>query len=187
MARSDHGRRAERSAAGAPWTLGQGHAGGLPCDTAIVKRAAGGLGPTPGANGGRGAGWRAAACGGVMLSKEENQLLTRTGPSTPMGELLRRFWLPALLSEELPQADGVSRRLSLPGEDLVAFRDSQGEIGIRDAYCAHRRSRLSSAATKIRGCAASTTAGSTTLLSTVHMATTPASPADSCLTSSAPD
>jgi phenylpropionate dioxygenase-like ring-hydroxylating dioxygenase large terminal subunit len=77
-----------------------------------------------------------------MLSKEENELLTRTGPGTAMGDLVRRFWVPALLSEELPAPDCVPLRLRLLGEDLVAFRDTEGRVGIVDAYCAHRRSRL---------------------------------------------
>src|SRR5437867_4091887 len=77
-----------------------------------------------------------------MLTKEENEILTRTGPGTAMGELFRRFWIPALLVEELPAPDCAPLRLTLLGEDLVAFRDSEGRIGILDAYCAHRRSRL---------------------------------------------
>jgi phthalate 4,5-dioxygenase len=76
-----------------------------------------------------------------MLSKEENELLTRTGPGTPMGELFRRFWMPALLSDEL-EPDGPPMRIGLLNEDLVAFRDSTGQVGVVDAYCAHRRSRL---------------------------------------------
>ncbi len=77
-----------------------------------------------------------------MLSQEDNQLLTQTGPGTPMGELFRRFWMPALLGEELPTPDCPPMRIKLLGEDLVAFRDSTGQVGILDAYCPHRRSRL---------------------------------------------
>ncbi len=77
-----------------------------------------------------------------MLTKEENEILTWTGPDTPMGELFRRFWIPALLADELPGPDCAPLRLTLLGEDLVAFRDSEGRVGILDAYCAHRRSRL---------------------------------------------
>jgi phenylpropionate dioxygenase-like ring-hydroxylating dioxygenase large terminal subunit len=73
-----------------------------------------------------------------MLSKEENELLTRVGPGSPMGELLRRFWMPALLEEELASPDCDPVRLKLLGEDLVAFRDTNGRIGILDAYCPHR-------------------------------------------------
>src|SRR5256714_3761862 len=53
-----------------------------------------------------------------MLSKEENERLTRVGPGTPMGETLRRYWLPALLSEELPAPDCPPARVRLVGEDL---------------------------------------------------------------------
>jgi phthalate 4,5-dioxygenase len=55
-----------------------------------------------------------------MLSAEENEMLTRTGPGTPMGELLRRFWLPALLPDELAAPDCAPVRLRLMSEDLVA-------------------------------------------------------------------
>jgi nitrite reductase/ring-hydroxylating ferredoxin subunit len=74
-----------------------------------------------------------------MLSARENELLTRVGPGTPMGQFLRRFWLPALLSDELPEADGDPIRTRTLGEDLVAFRDSNGQVGIVDAWCPHRR------------------------------------------------
>ncbi|HZT06284.1 MAG TPA: Rieske 2Fe-2S domain-containing protein [Chloroflexota bacterium] len=77
-----------------------------------------------------------------MLSTEENALLTRTGPGTPMGELFRRFWLPALLSEELPNSDCPPIRLRLLCEDLVAFRDSTGRVGILGAHCPHRGASL---------------------------------------------
>ncbi len=58
-----------------------------------------------------------------MLRKDENELLTRVGPGTPMGDLFRRFWLPAALSEELAEPGGVPVRLRILGEDLLAFRD----------------------------------------------------------------
>jgi nitrite reductase/ring-hydroxylating ferredoxin subunit len=77
-----------------------------------------------------------------MLTTKENERLTRVGRGTPMGEFLRRFWLPALLSDELPQADGDPIRTRTLGEDLVAFRDSNGNVGIVDAYCPHRRAPL---------------------------------------------
>jgi phenylpropionate dioxygenase-like ring-hydroxylating dioxygenase large terminal subunit len=73
-----------------------------------------------------------------MLSTQDNDLLTRVGPGTPMGELLRRFWMPALLEEEVATPDGDPVRLRLLGEDLVAFRDTNGRVGILDAYCPHR-------------------------------------------------
>jgi len=73
-----------------------------------------------------------------MLSKEDNDLITQTDRGTPMGELFRRFWVPALLSEELPGADCNPVRVKIMGEDLVAFRDSKGKPGVIDAYCPHR-------------------------------------------------
>jgi phthalate 4,5-dioxygenase len=73
-----------------------------------------------------------------MLSKEDNELITKTDRGTPMGELFRRFWIPALLAEELPGADCNPVRVRIMGEDLVAFRDSKGRPGVIDAYCPHR-------------------------------------------------
>ena len=72
------------------------------------------------------------------MKAEENELLTRTGPGTPMGELFRRYWIPALKSDELPEPDCAPVRLTLLSEKLVAFRDSSGRIGIIDEFCAHR-------------------------------------------------
>jgi phenylpropionate dioxygenase-like ring-hydroxylating dioxygenase large terminal subunit len=77
-----------------------------------------------------------------MLTKDENEILCRTGPGTPMGNLFRRFWLPALLSAELPDPDGIPVRLRILGEDLVAFRNTDGTVGIIEAYCSHRRAPL---------------------------------------------
>src|SRR6184192_680014 len=77
-----------------------------------------------------------------MLTHEENELLTRVGPGTPMGELIRRFWVPACLSEELPEPDCDPIRVRLLGEDLVAFRDSAGRVGVLAEYCPHRRASL---------------------------------------------
>ena len=77
-----------------------------------------------------------------MLSKEENAVLTQTDAGTPMGELFRRFWLPALLATELPAPDCPPVKLRLLGEDLVAFRDTSGRVGILDRYCPHRGSSL---------------------------------------------
>lgn len=65
-----------------------------------------------------------------MLSPEENNLITRTGPGTPMGILMRRYWIPALLLQELPEPDGAPVRVRLLGEDLVAFRDTQSRVGL---------------------------------------------------------
>src|SRR5262245_24486092 len=80
--------------------------------------------------------------GGTMLTREENELLTRTGPGTPMGEMMRRYWLPALLSAEVPEPDGDPKQLRLLGEDLVAFRDTRGRVGLLAEYCPHRGASL---------------------------------------------
>lgn len=77
-----------------------------------------------------------------MLSKEQNELLTSVGPGTAMGNLMRRYWLPALLSEELPAPDSDPKALRLLGEDLVAFRDSGGRVGVLELYCPHRQTSL---------------------------------------------
>jgi len=73
-----------------------------------------------------------------MLKKEHNELLTRTQAGTPMGELFRRYWLPALLSSELPTPDCPPVRLQLLGEKLITFRDTSGKLGAMDEFCAHR-------------------------------------------------
>ena len=73
-----------------------------------------------------------------MLTREENELVTNTNPGTPMGELFRRFWLPVLLSSELPGPDCDPMRVRVLGEDLIAFRDTDGRPGLVDAYCPHR-------------------------------------------------
>lgn len=77
-----------------------------------------------------------------MLSQENNERLTRVGPGTPMGGLLRRFWIPALLEDEVARLDGDPIRLRLLGEDLVAFRDTDGRVGIVEPRCAHRGTDL---------------------------------------------
>lgn len=77
-----------------------------------------------------------------MLSAEDNELLCRVGPGTPMGEVFRRFWLPALASAEIRQKDGAPRRLRILGEDLIAFRDSNGNPAVISAYCPHKLAPL---------------------------------------------
>jgi nitrite reductase/ring-hydroxylating ferredoxin subunit len=77
-----------------------------------------------------------------MLSKEDNELLTRTNRGTPMGDLIRRYWIPALLSEEIPTSDCPPARVRLLGEELVAFPDTQGRIGLIGEHCAHRGTSL---------------------------------------------
>lgn len=77
-----------------------------------------------------------------MLSREENDLITRVGPKTPLNTMMRRYWLPALLSREIPQPDCPPVRVRLLGEDLVAFRDTQGRVGLLDEHCPHRGTSL---------------------------------------------
>ncbi len=77
-----------------------------------------------------------------MLSPSDNERLVRVGRGTPAGELFRRYWQPACLSSELPEPDGAPIRVRLLGEDLIAFRDTNGRVGLVDAYCPHRRAPL---------------------------------------------
>src|SRR5919197_79898 len=77
-----------------------------------------------------------------MLSLEDNQLLTQVGPGTPMGTLMRRFWLPVLLSRELPAPDSDPVPVQILGEKLVAFRDSHGQVGLLGDNCPHRGASL---------------------------------------------
>src|SRR5438105_10057766 len=77
-----------------------------------------------------------------MLSREENELLTRTGPGTPMGEVMRHYWIPILLAREVAEPDGEPVRVQVLGENLVAFRDSLGRIGLIQEFCPHRRVSL---------------------------------------------
>lgn len=77
-----------------------------------------------------------------MISAEENQLLTRTGPKTPCGELMRRYWQPAALSEELPPG-GQPLTVRIFDEELVLFRDDQGRPGLLGLHCSHRGTDLS--------------------------------------------
>ena len=76
------------------------------------------------------------------MTKEENDVLTQTGPGMPMGEVMRRYWLPAALSSEIAKPDSAPVQVSLLGERLVAFRDTQGRVGLLDEFCAHRRASL---------------------------------------------
>ncbi|HJY92747.1 MAG TPA: Rieske 2Fe-2S domain-containing protein, partial [Candidatus Acidoferrum sp.] len=80
--------------------------------------------------------------GGAMLRAEDNRFLTESGAGTPMGELLRRFWLPVLLSAELPEADCPPKKIVVMGEELLAFRDTRGVVGVIDQHCPHRGANL---------------------------------------------
>jgi phthalate 4,5-dioxygenase oxygenase subunit len=77
-----------------------------------------------------------------MLSREDNERLTRVGPGTPMGELMRRYWIPAGFSQQIEQPDSPPMRVRLLGEHLVAFRDSKGRVGLLDERCPHRTASL---------------------------------------------
>ena len=77
-----------------------------------------------------------------MLTAQENERLTRVGPGTPMGNVFRSYWLPVALSAELPEPDSAPVRVRILGEDLVAFRDTRGAVGLVDAFCPHRRAPM---------------------------------------------
>src|SRR6185295_16877035 len=76
-----------------------------------------------------------------MTTAAEGHELTHTGPGTPMGELMRLYWMPALKSSEL-ERDGPPIRFMLLGEKLIAFRDSAGKVGVMDHRCPHRCASL---------------------------------------------
>jgi phthalate 4,5-dioxygenase len=76
-----------------------------------------------------------------MLNKQDNDLVTRVGPGTPMGDLMRQFWLPVLFDSEL-EADGEPLRIRLLGEDLIAFRATNGSVGMIQNACMHRGASL---------------------------------------------
>ncbi|MFM9966830.1 MAG: Rieske 2Fe-2S domain-containing protein [Burkholderiales bacterium] len=77
-----------------------------------------------------------------MVTAVENETLVRVGQGTPMGEYFRRFWLPAVLSEEVPAPDCPPVRVTMMGERLIAFRDSNGKVGLMAEYCRHRQADL---------------------------------------------
>src|SRR5690349_3642880 len=77
-----------------------------------------------------------------MLSTADNELICRTGPGTPMGELMRQYWVPAMLSSELPQPDSDPVRVLLLGERLIAFRDTNNTVGLLQHNCPHRGASL---------------------------------------------
>ncbi len=77
-----------------------------------------------------------------MLSQEENELVTRVGPGMPLGQVMRRYWVPVALSRELPEPDCAPVRVRVLGERLVAFRDSDRRLGLLQEHCAHRRASL---------------------------------------------
>ncbi|CAA9419156.1 MAG: Rieske (2Fe-2S) region, partial [uncultured Ramlibacter sp.] len=72
------------------------------------------------------------------MANEMMKTLVRTGPGTPTGDLLRRFWVPVLLASEIAEADGPQVRVQIMGEKLLAFRDSEGRPGLISEFCSHR-------------------------------------------------
>ena len=77
-----------------------------------------------------------------MLTAEENELLCRVEGDAPMGQLMRRHWIPVCMAEEVPEADGTPLRAKLLGQELVVFRDSDGRLGVLDEHCPHRGASL---------------------------------------------
>ena len=77
-----------------------------------------------------------------MLSQEDNDILTRVGPGTPMGELFRQYWIPAIRSDELPSPDCAPLRVKLLGEELIGFRTTSGAVGLMQNACPHRGASL---------------------------------------------
>ena len=76
------------------------------------------------------------------MNAQDNDLMCRVEGDAPMGKVMRRHWLPALLSEELPEPDGAPVRVRLLGEDLLAFRDTRGRVGLIGEFCPHRNASL---------------------------------------------
>src|SRR6185369_7188990 len=77
-----------------------------------------------------------------MLTKSDNELVTQTGPGTPMGNLIREYWVPAMMSSELPSPDCPPVRIRILGENLIAFRTTSGQIGVVANACPHRGASL---------------------------------------------
>src|SRR5215469_12122291 len=75
--------------------------------------------------------------GSNSMRQKDSDDLVRVGPGTTMGKLMRQYWMPAAMSSEL-KADGEPMRLMLLGEQLIAFRDSAGRVGVMDQKCPHR-------------------------------------------------
>lgn len=77
-----------------------------------------------------------------MLSAEDNDLLTRVTGNAPMGQMMRRYWVPACLAEEVAEPGGAPVRTQIFGDRLVVFRDSEGRLGVVDERCPHRLASL---------------------------------------------
>src|SRR5439155_25380978 len=77
----------------------------------------------------------------MVLTQEENELLTRVGPGTPGGELLRRYWLPVAAAQELTE-ESPTKFVRVLGEDLILFKDKSGNFGLIQDHCVHRGASL---------------------------------------------
>lgn len=77
-----------------------------------------------------------------MLNPAQNEKITRTGPETALGRGVRRYWVPALTADQLPEAGGDPVRVTLFNEDFVVFRAGDGTLGMLDEYCRHRGASL---------------------------------------------
>ena len=77
-----------------------------------------------------------------MLSIADNELLSRVGPGTPMGDLMRRYWQPIAAAAELDDNPFRTKEVKVLGEELVLYRDRSGNLGLLDRYCTHRRASL---------------------------------------------
>lgn len=77
-----------------------------------------------------------------MITEQENDILTRVGPDTPMGRMMRRYWHPVCASSQIANPDSDPLRVRMFGENYVVFRNTEGRPGILDEYCMHRRASL---------------------------------------------
>ena len=111
-----------------------------------------------------------------MLTQEENEILTRVGPGTPAGELLRRYWHPVAIAAELPE-DNPVKFVRILGEDLVLFQTKNGELGLLEDRCSHRGASLSYGRVEERGIACAYHGWLYDIQG--HCLETPAEPADS--------
>ena len=97
-----------------------------------------------------------------MLNEQDNQTMCRVGPGAPMGDLMRQYWVPALLPSEVAAPDGAPVRRRLLGENLIAVRVTSGAVGLVQNACPHRGASLFFGRNEEEGLAASITAGSST-------------------------
>src|SRR3970040_1915294 len=77
-----------------------------------------------------------------MLSKQDTAYLCRIGPGTPMGNLMRQYWMPAIRSDEVPAPESPPVRIKLLGEELIGYRTTSGEVGLIQNSCPHRGASL---------------------------------------------